>query len=148
MTPPDVKNDNAKKSAQRRQQLRKLKGMKEEDLAHDVHVDDPYSHLHRRWSEEEQGRIDDYLERRADINEHGSRHAGSAFMQHLDEDHAATLKSMKGHWHSQQISKFLIAWDAFERSATGQILTANPDLAEKLKKHLLRSLENDVGKRV
>jgi hypothetical protein len=135
-----VRNENAKKSAQRRQQFRKLKGMIEDDLAHDVHVDDPYGDSHRRWSEQDDHGLDDFLERRADINEHGSRHAGSAFLQHLDEDHDSLLKSLKGRWRSEQIKKFFIAWREFEHSQWGHFLTENKDVAEQLRQHLVRAM--------
>lgn len=140
---PDVEYDKAKKSAQRRAYMRHLRDMIEDDAAHDVcehgYVDTP-----ARWSKKEKHaadqKVEDDLERKWDINEHGSKHAGSAFLQHLDEEHDAMLKSSKAR-DQARISQALRAWNEFEHSPLGQKLsTLNPQAVLKFKQDLTRGM--------
>jgi hypothetical protein len=127
----------AKKRAERKEHMRKLRRMIEDDVEHDVAVEPPEDR--RRWSLEEQKRVDAVLDRHLEKQWGIDDRVGhDAFLQALDEEHEAMLRMRQ---------KFLNAWAAFEDTHYGRILTANPDMADKLKSMLLKCFENSGGRK-
>jgi hypothetical protein len=131
----------AKKRAERREYMRKLRRMIEDDVEHDVAVEPPEDNARRRWSLEEQKRVDAVLDRHLEKQWGIDDRVGhDAFLQAIDEDHQAML--MLNRMQNRMRQKFLDAWAAFEDTHYGRTLTANPDMAEKLKSILLKCFQS------
>ena len=136
----------AKKHAERKEYTRKLRRMMQDDVERDVAVQPQEDSARRRWSIEEQKRIDAVLDRQLEeqwgMDDRGGH---DAFLQTLNEQNEAIDKAMMMAKHMQNMTrqKFLDAWDAFENTYYGKILTANPDMADRLKSILLQCFNVD-----
>ena len=109
----------------------------DEDTAHDVVVDPPDGM--RRWSIEEQKRVDEMLEK--DLERKWSIDDRYDPLDHFSApDHARAIdeRAFEEAVLYSTRRKFLQAWAAFEDTHYGKILTDNPDMAAKLKGLLLK----------